>query len=130
MRLLRLLGRGGDAGANRPHRLVRDHDLGGVEEALDALQLLDALGNDGIDALLADGQRLADGEDDLEPLLERVGALGGEQLVRLGRRRQAELAAALRVATESQKKNHKRQQENTAGRRGIAHGNQSLSEEL
>ena len=98
VRLLRLLGRGGHARADGPHGLVRDHHLGGVEEALDLLELLDALGSDGADALLADGEGLADAEDDLEALLERVRALGREQRVRLGRRRQAKLAATLGVA--------------------------------
>ena len=101
VRLLRLVRRGGDAGADGPDRLVRDHNLGRVEQALDALELLDALGEDSVDALLADGQGLANGKDDLEALLEGVGALGGEELVRLGRRRQAELATTLRVATAS-----------------------------
>ena len=98
--LLRLLRRGGDASANGPDGLVRDDDLSGVHHALDRGELLDALGEDGVNALLADRQRLANGEDDLQALLERVGALGAEELVGLGGRGQAKLAAALGVADE------------------------------
>ena len=54
----------------RAYRLVRDDDLGGVEERDARLELLGAEGDDGIRALLADGERLTDSEDALEALLK------------------------------------------------------------
>ena len=101
VRLLRLLRRGGHARANRPDRLVGDDDLGGVKVRDARLQLLNAVRQHGIVTLLADGEGLADGEDDVDALGDQVGHLGREELARLGRRGQAKLAAALGVADEA-----------------------------
>mmetsp|Transcript_3947 Transcript_3947/g.13498 ORF Transcript_3947/g.13498 Transcript_3947/m.13498 type:complete len:335 (+) Transcript_3947:41-1045(+) len=104
VRLLGLLGRRRDARADGPDGLVGDDDARLVLEALedgnDVLELAHALGEDGVDALLADGQRLADAEDAGEAVLEDVRELGGHERVRLRGRGQAELAAALAVADE------------------------------
>jgi len=50
-----------------------------------------------LDALLADGQRLADAEDALHARVEHVLELGGQRLVGV-HREDAELAATLGVA--------------------------------
>ena len=103
-RLLGLLRRGRDARPDGPDGLVGDDDARLVLERLqdrdDVLELAHALGEDGVDALLADGQRLADAEDAGEAVLEDVRELGGHERVRLRGRGQAELAAALAVADE------------------------------
>ena len=103
--LLRLLGAGGDASADGPHGLVGDDNarlvLEGLEDGHDVLELRHALREHGIDALLADGQGLADAEDAHEALLKDVGELGRHELVALLGGGQAELAAALRVANEA-----------------------------
>ena len=103
--LLCLLGRRRHAGANRPDRLVCDHDARLVLKALqdrdDVLELRHALGQHCINTLLADRQGLADAEDAHETLLKDVCQLGRHQLVALLRRRQAELTAALRVTNQA-----------------------------
>ena len=63
--------------------------------AHDVLELVRALGEDRVDALLADGQRLADAEDAGQALVQNVLEFRGHEFVRLLRRRQAELAAPL-----------------------------------
>ena len=90
----RLLGRGGLAGADRPHRLVGDHEplvlAGGERDRLD-LDLEHELGVAGL-ALL---QRLADAGDHAEPGFERGARAAGDGLVAL-----AEQLPTLRVADE------------------------------
>ena len=60
-----------------------------------------------LDPLLAHGKRLTDGEDALDALLEQVRKLRREELARLGRRGQAKLAPALRVADEAPLDTHR-----------------------
>jgi hypothetical protein len=108
--LLRLLGGGGDAGADGPDGLVGDDDarlvLEGLEDGNNVHELVDALGEHGVDALLADRQGLANAEDAREALLKDVRELGRHQLVALLGGGQAELAAALRVANQAQLEAH------------------------
>ena len=69
-------------------------------DAHDVLELVRALGEHRVDALLADGQRLADAEDAGQALVQNVLELRGHELIGLLGRRQAELAAPFRVADE------------------------------
>merc|ERR1719247_1367130 len=57
-------------------------------------------------ALLADGQRLADAEDAAEALVQNVLQLRGHEFVRLLRRGQPKLAAALGVANQHSRHAH------------------------
>ena len=81
VRLLRELGRRGDAGADRPHRLVGEHEplvrAAGVGDRLD-LDAQHGLGVAGV-ALL---RRLADAGDDAEPRLERRRACAARRRCR------------------------------------------------
>ena len=74
--LLRLLGRRRDAGPDGPDGLVGDDDARLVLQSFQDLNEVDELRREdrqhGADALLADGQRLADAEDGREALVEHV----------------------------------------------------------
>ena len=74
--LLRLLGRRRDAGPDGPDGLVGDDDARLVLQSFQDLNEVDQLrrqdAEDRADALLADGQRLADSEDGREALVEHV----------------------------------------------------------
>ena len=90
VRLLRHLGRGGLPGADRPDRLVGDHEVVvGLEHA--DLAAEDVVGL----ARLALGQGLADAGDHVQPALQRGAAAPRDGLVGL-----AEVLAAFRVADE------------------------------
>ena len=62
VRVLRILGRGGQAGANGPDRLVGDHHLRRVQQLIDLGQLHVHLSEDNLQPLLADLLPLADAE--------------------------------------------------------------------
>mmetsp|Transcript_141995 Transcript_141995/g.453949 ORF Transcript_141995/g.453949 Transcript_141995/m.453949 type:complete len:285 (+) Transcript_141995:118-972(+) len=96
MRLLRLLGGGGDTSADSPDWLVRDDHLLRVQHALDLLQLCDAHGHGGLQALLALWELLANAKDALHARIKDVLQLRGQELVALG-----EVLAALRVADQA-----------------------------
>mmetsp|Transcript_97637 Transcript_97637/g.203772 ORF Transcript_97637/g.203772 Transcript_97637/m.203772 type:complete len:367 (+) Transcript_97637:116-1216(+) len=87
-------GRGSQARSNGPNRLVSDDDPGRVEKAVDLCQLLVHLGQDRVQALLADLLRLADAKDAVEATVQDVLQLRRQSGV-VVHREDAELAASL-----------------------------------
>mmetsp|Transcript_16968 Transcript_16968/g.37260 ORF Transcript_16968/g.37260 Transcript_16968/m.37260 type:complete len:299 (+) Transcript_16968:40-936(+) len=96
VRVLRILRRSREAGADGPDGLVRNDHLLGIEQAIDLRELLIHLGEDCVKALLADLLRLANAEDASHARIQNVLELGRKRRV-VVHREDPELAAALRV---------------------------------